>query len=92
MIKFNSSNISFVLDIIVILFSPFVLWRFTDSLLFFYSSPFIVDKVADLAVPDFFNMLIIFAIVLFVYHFVFMHFIQSVSSAVVFIMDRKERG
>ncbi|EKO4094871.1 hypothetical protein P0G01_001524 [Salmonella enterica] len=89
MIKFNSSNILFVLDIIVILFSPFTLWKFTYSLLFSDSSPFMGDKVADLAVPDFFNMLIISAIVLFVYHFVFMHFIQSVSSVVSFVINRK---
>lgn len=87
--KFNRFDALLILDVIVILFSPFALWKFTDSLLSFYSFPFMVDKVSDLAVPDFFNMLIIFAIVLFVYHFVFMHFIQSVSSVVSFVINRK---
>lgn len=88
--KFNSSHFIFILDIVVILLSPFALWKFTYSLLFSDSSPFMGDKVADLAAPDFFNMLIISAIVLFVYHFVFMHFIQSVSSVVSFVINRKD--
>ncbi|ECO1010159.1 hypothetical protein AA464_08510 [Salmonella enterica subsp. enterica serovar Newport] len=87
--KITRSHVLFMLDVIVILFSSFVLWIFTQSLLFSDSSPFIGYKVSDLFVSDLFTMLIFTAIVLFVYHFIFINFVNSVSSALSFVINKR---
>ncbi|EAW1321888.1 hypothetical protein AHX51_26155 [Salmonella enterica subsp. diarizonae] len=87
--KFTRSHVIFILDIVVILFSPFAFWKFIDSTLLSDSSPFAGEKLIDLTASDLFNMLIISAIVLFVFHFIFLHFIQSASSALSFVINKR---
>lgn len=91
MYKFISSHVTLISDIFVILFSPFALWKFTYSVFFSDSSPFMRNKVMFLSVSDLFTMLIVSAIVIFVYHIVFYYFFQSTASVVLFFFDKKER-